>query len=46
MTMWPNHALQRSRPSRRGCNPRVPRARSLSWGRWAFTHHKLCEHHT
>jgi len=29
----PNHALQRTRPSRPGCNPRVPRAGSLSLGR-------------
>ena len=29
----PNHALQRTRPSRSGCNPRVPRAGSLSLGR-------------
>src|SRR5438067_12562861 len=29
---WPNHALQRTRPSRSGCNPRVPRAGSLSLG--------------
>jgi hypothetical protein len=28
-----NHALQRTRPSRSGCNPRVPRAGSLSLGR-------------
>ena len=28
----PNHALQRTRPSRPGCNPRVPWARSLSLG--------------
>ena len=25
-----NHALQRTRPSRSGCNPRVPRTGSLS----------------
>lgn len=39
----PNHAIcpdsesgcQRTRPSRRGCNPRVPRAGSLSLGRRA-----------
>ena len=31
----PNHALQRTRPSRCGCNPRVPRAGSLSLGRSA-----------
>ena len=30
-----NHALQRTRPSRPGCNPRVPRAGSLSLGRSA-----------
>jgi hypothetical protein len=29
----PNNALQRTRPSRCGCNPRVPRAGSLSLGR-------------
>ena len=29
----PNHALQRTRPSRPGCNRRVPRAGSLSLGR-------------
>jgi hypothetical protein len=29
-----NHALQRTRPSRSGCNPRLPRAGSLSLGRW------------
>jgi hypothetical protein len=29
----PNHALQRTRPSRRGCNRGVPRAGSLSLGR-------------
>jgi hypothetical protein len=28
-TLWPNHALQRTRPSRRGCNG-FARARSLS----------------
>lgn len=28
----PNHALQRTRPSRPGCNPRVRRAGSLSSG--------------
>jgi hypothetical protein len=28
-----NHALQRTRLERRGCNPRVPRAGSLSLGR-------------
>jgi hypothetical protein len=28
-----NHALQRTRPSRSGCNPCVPRAGSLSLGR-------------
>ena len=31
--MMPNHALQRTRPSRHGCNPSVPRAGSLSLGR-------------
>ena len=30
MSVPPNHALQRTRPSRSGCNPRVPRAGSLS----------------
>ena len=30
---WPNHALQRTRPSRPGCNRGVPRAGSLSLGR-------------
>ena len=30
----PNHALQRTRPVRSGCNPRVPRAGSLSLGRY------------
>ena len=29
----PNHALQRTRPSRPGCNRGVPRAGSLSLGR-------------
>jgi hypothetical protein len=29
----PNHMLQRTRPSHRCCNPRVPRAGSLSLGR-------------
>ena len=28
----PNHALQRTRPSRSGCNPRVPRAGPLKLG--------------
>jgi hypothetical protein len=32
-----NHALQRIRLSRPGCNPRVSRAVSLSLGRWAAT---------
>jgi hypothetical protein len=31
--MPPNHAPQRNQPSRSGCNPRVPRAGSLSLGR-------------
>ena len=31
--MPPNHALQRTRPSRSGCNPRVSWAGSLSLGR-------------
>jgi hypothetical protein len=30
---WPNHALQRTRHERRGCNSRVPSAGSLSLGR-------------
>src|SRR5689334_20515003 len=30
MTEWPNHALQRTRRERRGCNRCVPRAGSLS----------------
>jgi hypothetical protein len=30
-----NHAPQGTRPSRRGCIPRVLRAGSLSLGRWA-----------
>jgi hypothetical protein len=30
---WPNHALQRTRPSRPGCHPRLPRGGSLSLGR-------------
>jgi hypothetical protein len=29
----PNHALQRTRQSRSGCNPRVPQAGPLSLGR-------------
>ena len=29
----PNHALQLTRPSRSGCNPRLPQAGSLSLGR-------------
>lgn len=33
MTTRPNHVLQRTRPSRPGCNPRVPRAESLGLGR-------------
>ena len=33
MTRRPNLSLQRTRPSRSGCNPRVPRAGSLSLGR-------------
>jgi hypothetical protein len=32
----PNHALQRTRPSHHCCNRGVPRAGSLSLGRWAF----------
>jgi len=31
---WPNHALQRTRPSHHCCNRGVPRAGSLSLGRW------------
>ncbi len=34
--MWPNHALQRTRPSRPGCNPTPSWAGSLSLGRSAF----------
>ena len=30
----PNHALHLTRPSRCGCRPRLPRAGSLSLGRW------------
>ena len=33
----PNHALQRTRPSRRGCNRGVPRAGTLSLGRSPIT---------
>ena len=33
MTTWANHALQRTAADRRGCNPRVPLAGSLSLGR-------------
>jgi hypothetical protein len=33
---WSNHALQRTRPSRSGCNPRLPRAGSLSLGHYAI----------
>src|SRR5262249_26051526 len=32
-TTWPNHALQRTRRERRGCNHCVPCAGSLSLGR-------------
>jgi hypothetical protein len=35
LTVWPSLALQRTRLVRRGCNPRVPCAGSLSLGRWA-----------
>ncbi len=38
MTMRPNHALQRTRPSRRGCNRTPSRAGSLSLGRWTNYH--------
>ena len=31
--VWPNHALQRTRPSRRGCNRTPSWAGSLSLGR-------------
>lgn len=31
--LTPNHALQRTRRERRGCNRGVPRAESLSLGR-------------
>ena len=37
MTDAPNHALQRTRPSRPGCNRTLSRAGSLSLGRWADT---------
>ena len=36
-----NHALQRTRPSRSGCNPRLPRAGSLSLGRSAARAHQV-----
>ncbi len=43
----PNYALQRTRPSRSGCNPRAPRAGSLSLGRWAETiPRSLCFQHS
>jgi len=32
LTLWPNHALQRTRRGRRGCNRCVPCAGSLSLG--------------
>jgi hypothetical protein len=35
MTPLLPNALQRTRRERRGCNRCVPRAGSLSWGRWA-----------
>ena len=35
MRQQPNHALQRTRRGRRGCNRCVPCAGSLSLGRWA-----------
>ena len=35
MFLSPNHALQRTRPSRRGCNPTPSRAGPLSLGRYA-----------
>ncbi|MGE0375432.1 MAG: hypothetical protein AB7I48_14820 [Planctomycetaceae bacterium] len=41
-TVRPDHALQRTRPSRSGCNPRVPRAGSLSLGRF---HHDSRQQH-
>ena len=31
--VWPNHALQRTRPSARGCKPTLSWAGSLSLGR-------------
>jgi hypothetical protein len=34
MNQWPNHALQRTRPSHHCCNRGVPWAGSLSLGRW------------
>jgi hypothetical protein len=34
MSQRPNHALQRTRPSRPGCNPGVAWAGSLSLGRY------------
>ena len=39
--MWPNHALQRTRRERRGCNRSVPRAGSLSLGRSVFQRKQL-----
>ena len=33
MTLWPNHALQRTRRERRGCKRCVPCAGSLSLSR-------------
>ena len=35
LDVWPNHALQRTRPSRSGCHPRLPWAGSLTVGRCA-----------
>ena len=34
----PNHPLQRTRPSRRGCNATLSWAGSLSLGRWPLDH--------
>ena len=38
---WANHALQRTRPSHHCCNRGVPRAGSLSLGRWVAIHEFL-----
>ena len=40
---WPNNALERTRPSHSGCNPRVPRAGSLSLNVRCFSVvHAIC----